>query len=103
MRRGGEGGQCLPDCKAESRPHARDCSGGWVGGARVAHGGRTGDRGVVTGWLYWVERRTQDSMTRGSNPVVGTRKEKKSFSQSKLLCWLAVGACAPPPPHPPCV
>ena len=44
-----------------------------------------------------VERRTQDKKTGGSNPtcVRSTRKICESFSESKMLCWLAVGVPNP--------
>ena len=45
-----------------------------------------------TGWLNWLERRTQDPITRGSNPVKSTIKEKRVFPKSKC-CADSLSVC----------
>ena len=44
------------------------------------------------------ERRTQDPKDEGSNPVRSTREICESFSESKMLCWIAIGVSPPSPP-----
>ena len=61
---------------------------------------RTGQGWFLQDWgdgvAHLVQRRIQDPKTRGSNPVMSTRKVCESFSQSLMLCWLAVGVSAQP-------
>ena len=59
----------------------RSPNGKCIGRSEVLRSLRQGD-----GVAQLVERRTQDSMTRGSNHVRCTRKTCDNCSKSKMLC-----------------